>query len=61
MEATANLGILAQLIAQRSAELPDLDITTFVDERSGVVETRSYQQLKENSHRLAACMIGKGM
>ncbi|PLW68717.1 AMP-binding protein [Pseudohalioglobus lutimaris] len=61
MEVTANLGILAQLIAQRSAELPDVDITTFVDERSGVVETRSYRQLKENSHRLAAYMIEKGM
>ncbi len=56
-----NLSILAQLIAQRSEEQADLTITTFVDERSETVETRTYRELNDNAHRLAAYMIDQGM
>lgn len=61
MASEKNLDILAQLVAQRSEESPDTLITTFVDERGGSVETRSYRQLHENAHRLAAAMIERGM
>jgi crotonobetaine/carnitine-CoA ligase len=61
MEAERNLDILAHLIAQRIEESPDTIITTFVDERGGTEETRTYGQLNENAHRLAAAMIERGM
>lgn len=61
MATERNTGILAHLIAQRSEEFPDLDITTFVNEHAGSVETRTYQQLNENAHRLASYMIERGM
>jgi crotonobetaine/carnitine-CoA ligase len=61
MSVARDLSIIAQLVAQRSVEQPDFIVTTFVDERADTVETRTYRQLNENAHRLAAYMIDQGM
>ncbi len=40
---------------------PDKEILTFVDEREGVEEVRTFRQLYQNAHRLAAWLTARGM
>lgn len=54
-----NLLIIANLVAERARENPELDVLTFEDQ--GVIETRSYRQLWENGQRLAAGLAGVGV
>lgn len=54
-----NLLIVANLVADRARENPDLDVLTF--EHQGTVETRTYRQLWENGQRLAASLTGLGV
>jgi len=54
-----NLLIIANLIAARAQENPDLDVLTF--EENGAVETRTYRQLWENGQRLAAGLASVGV
>jgi carnitine-CoA ligase len=54
-----NLLIVANLVADRARENPDLDVLTF--EHQGEVETRTYRQLWENGQRLAAGLAGLGV
>jgi crotonobetaine/carnitine-CoA ligase len=54
-----NLLIIAHLIADRAASLPDLDVLTF--EQQGQAETRTYRQLWENGQRIAAGLAGLGV
>jgi carnitine-CoA ligase len=54
-----NLLIVANLVADRAREIPDLDVLTF--EHQGAVETRTYRQLWENGQRLAAGLAGLGV
>jgi carnitine-CoA ligase len=57
--AADNLLIVANLVADRARENPDLDVLTF--EHQGAVETRTYRQLWENGQRLAAGLAGLGV
>ncbi len=56
-----NEFILADLIAARAEQKPDLDVLTF--EGAGVRddEIRTYQDLWENGNRIAAGLIARGM
>jgi crotonobetaine/carnitine-CoA ligase len=55
--------ILADLIAMRAEQRPDLDILTFehlsLDE--GLDEVRTYAELHQNAHRIAAALIRYGL
>ena len=57
--AQSNLLIIANLIADRAARQPDLDVLTF--EHEGSVETRSYRELWDNGQRLAKALGDLGM
>jgi len=54
-------SIMADLVAIKAEETPDLDVVTF--EGAGVREdeVRTYAQLHENANRIAADLISKGM
>lgn len=54
-----NLLIIANLIAERAAASPDLDVLTFEDQ--ALIETRTYRQLWDNGQRLAAGLAGIGV
>ena len=56
-----NEMILADLIAARAEQKPDLDVLTFEcgDKRDD--EVRTYADLMENGHRIAAGLISRGM
>ena len=54
-----NLLIIANLVAARARENPDLDVLTVEDQ--AVLETRTYQQLWENGQRIAAGLAGIGV
>jgi crotonobetaine/carnitine-CoA ligase len=54
-----NLLIIANLVAARAAENPDLDVLTF--EHQGAVEIRTYRQLWDNAQRLAAGLAACGV
>ncbi len=53
--------ILAHLIANRAAELPDFNVLTFEGGGVRADETRSYRDLWENSQRLAQVLRGLGV
>ena len=56
--------ILAQLIAEKCAESPDLDVLTFVsigDDGNYIEEIRTYRQLWENGQRVAAALDAENM
>ena len=53
--------ILADLIANRTEEKPDLDVVTFEGGGLRADEVRTYTDLHENAHRIAAALIVKGM
>lgn len=55
----SNLLIIANLVADRAASQPDLDVVTF--EFEGALETRTYRQLWEDGQRLAQGLAGAGM
>lgn len=58
----SDLGVIANIVAARaSGELGDTVITTFVDEKSGSVETRTYKELYENAGTLASYLLDRGM
>jgi len=50
----------AQLLQQRAATQGDFTILTFVDEASGIEETRTFNQLLENAGRLASYLKSEG-
>ena len=54
-----NLLIIANLVAERARENPDLDVVTFEDQ--GSVETRTYRDLWQNGQRLAAGLAAAGV
>jgi crotonobetaine/carnitine-CoA ligase len=51
----------AQLLQQRASTHGDFPILTFVDEASGMVETRTFDQLLENAGRLVSYLRSKGI
>jgi len=51
----------AQLLQQRARSHGDFQILTFVDEASGLVETRSFDQLLENAGRLVSYLGSQGL
>lgn len=57
--AEPNLLIIANLVADRAAGQPDLDVLSF--ENEGVLETRTYRQLWANGQRLAQGLAQAGM
>jgi crotonobetaine/carnitine-CoA ligase len=57
----ANELILADLIAIRAEQQPDLDVLTFEGGADGEDEMRSYAGLLQNGHRIAAGLIERGM
>jgi crotonobetaine/carnitine-CoA ligase len=60
-----NEFILADLIAIRAEQKPDLDVLTFehlsLDDRATADEVRTYAELQCNANRIAAQLIGRGM
>ena len=63
-EVAGDQRILANLVARRAYEDPDLDVLTFVDvEPDGRLSTelRSYGQLWDNGRRVAAALLAAGM
>ncbi|MGE5723414.1 MAG: AMP-binding protein [Sphingomonadales bacterium] len=57
--AQPNLLIIANLIADRAALQPDLDVLTF--EHEATIETRTYRELWDNGQRLAKALGDLGM
>lgn len=57
----ANELILADLIAARAEEKPDLDVLTFEGGGERDDELRTYADLLQNGHRVAAGLIARGM
>lgn len=53
--------ILADLIAIRAEEKPDLDVVTFEGANVRDDEVRTYAELFQNANRIAADLIAKGM
>ena len=57
--------ILADLIALRAEQRPELDVLTFehysLDEGATADEVRTYAQLFTNANRLAAWLLARGM
>lgn len=60
MARETNELILADLIANRAEQKPDLDVLTFEND-DGADEVRSYADLMQNGHRVAAGLIERGM
>jgi len=58
MDMSANL-IIANLVAAKARENPDLDVLTFEDQ--GSAQVRTYRQLWENGQRLAAGLLNAGV
>lgn len=56
-----DISVLAHLVGAQYDTNPDKEILTFVDEWAGDVETRTYRELYENAHKLAAFLTEKGM
>jgi crotonobetaine/carnitine-CoA ligase len=61
MVRAANELILADLIAIRAEQKPDLDVLTFEGGGEREDEVRTYADLMQNGHRLAAALIERGM
>ena len=55
----SNLLIIANLVADRAARQPDLDVLTF--EHEGTAETLTYRELWDNGQRLAKALGDLGM
>jgi len=51
----------AQLLQQRARSQGDFQILTFVDEATGLVETRSFDELLENAGRLVSYLRSQGL
>jgi len=59
---TPDMGILANLImAKARSPAADQVITTFIDEATDTVQTRTYKELYKNANSLAAFLIEQGM
>lgn len=58
---TLNEMVLADLIAARVEDKPDLDVVTFEGGETGVDEIRTYAALWANANRLAAGLLARGM
>ena len=60
-----NEFILADLIALRAEQKPELDVLTFehwsIDGGATADEVRTYSQLFTNANRLAAWLLARGM
>ncbi len=61
MPRTLNEMVLADLIAARAEQRPDLDVVTFEGGETGVDEVRTYAELWANANRLAAGLLERGM
>ena len=61
MPRTLNEMVLADLIAARAEQRPDLDVVTFEGGETGLDEVRTYAELWANANRLAAGLIERGM
>lgn len=60
--ANLDLGVLANVVAAGvEGPMGDAVIATFVDEKGGTFETRTYRQLYDNANAFAAHMIDHGM
>ncbi|NOZ42433.1 MAG: ATP-dependent acyl-CoA ligase [Alphaproteobacteria bacterium] len=55
------MTIFANMIAAKAQTAPDQTILTFVDEKAGITESRTYRELFENSHRLAKKLTALGI
>jgi len=61
MARALNEMVLADLIAARAEQRPDLDVVTFEGGEAGADEVRTYAQLWANANRLAAGLLERGM
>lgn len=58
---TLNDMVLADMIAKRAEERPDLDVVTFEGGANGADDVRSYAALWANANKLAAGLLVRGM
>lgn len=59
---TADMGVLANLIiAKAQSPAADQVITTFIDETTDTVQTRTYKELYQNANAIAAFLLEQGM
>jgi crotonobetaine/carnitine-CoA ligase len=65
MSRERNEMVLADLIASRAEQRPDLDVLTFerwsLTGGTGADEIRTYPSLHENGHRIAAVLLAQGL